>query len=45
VTLRPVTVTNATITYQPGGDLTGYTLIDGAHTWKMTVRIFDIGKV
>lgn len=39
------TLTNATITFQPGGGLTGYTLVDGAGTWKMTVRIFDVGQV
>ncbi|NOY56235.1 MAG: hypothetical protein GXP34_09650 [Actinobacteria bacterium] len=39
------TLTDATITFQPGGDLTGYTLVDGARTWKMTVRIYDVGQV
>lgn len=38
-------LTNATIAFEPGGDLTGYTLVDGAHTWTMTVRIFDVGQV
>ena len=39
------TVTDASITYEPGGTLTGYTLTDGAHTWTMTVRIYDVGQV
>ena len=39
------TATNATITFDPDGTLTGYTLTDDAHTWTLTLRIFDVGQV
>ena len=28
-----------------GATLTGYTLTDDAHTWTLTLRIFDVGHV
>lgn len=38
------TVTNATVTFDLGGTLTGYTLADAAHTWTITVQISDVGQ-
>ncbi len=35
----------ATVTYDPGGMLTGYVLEDDAKTWRMTVRIYDVGGI